>query len=90
MKRLGLLIALGTILFVGLLLYFSLGLRQYRVEVCMKFQERTSCRVASASSKEQALRAATENACALIASGMTDSIACQNTPPAGVRWLDSD
>jgi hypothetical protein len=33
-----------------------------------------------------ALRAATENACAQIASGVTDSNQCTNTPPDSVRW----
>jgi hypothetical protein len=33
-----------------------------------------------------ALRTATENACALISSGVTDSNQCHNTPPDSVRW----
>ena len=41
---------------------------------------------ASARTRELALRAATENACALISSGVTDSNQCNNTPPDSVRW----
>ena len=42
----------------------------------------TSCRTAGGSTKEFALRTATNNACAEISSGVTDSIACD--------WTDAD
>lgn len=87
-KQLGLLIALGAVLFIGFLYYSTKQQSQHRVEVCMEFQGRSDCRIASGPTEAQALRTATENACALIASGMTDSIACGNTPPKSVRWLD--
>ena len=38
------------------------------------------------STRELALRTATENACAQISSGVTDSNQCANTPPDSVRW----
>jgi hypothetical protein len=78
----------GGLVFIGLLVYLTLGQKHYRVEVCVAYLGRTECRTASAATKQQAQRTATENACALIASGMTDSIACANTPPASVKWLD--
>lgn len=86
--KLGLWITLGAILFIGLLAYSSFGNRKNRVEVCMEFNGRTNCRVASGPNRQQALRAATENACALIASGVGDSIACQNKTPLSVKYLD--
>ncbi len=87
-KKLGFLILLGAVLFIGFLYYSSKQQSQFRVEVCMEFQGRSDCRTASGPTEQQALRTATENACALISSGMTDSIACGNTPPKSVRWLD--
>jgi hypothetical protein len=69
------------------LVYTTMGNRRYRCEVCVSFQGRPACRTAGASTEAQALRTATENACALIASGVTDSMACENTPPASVKWL---
>ena len=54
----------------------------------MSFNGHTDCRIARADSEEHALRAATSNACALIASGMTDSMACEHSTPASVRWLN--
>lgn len=73
---------------LAVLIYSSMGLRSHRVEVCIEFQGRRSCRTASGSTREVALRTAVENACALISSGVTDSIACGNTPPSSVRWLE--
>ena len=87
MKR-GVLIVVAVAAFVGLLIYLTLGLRKNRVEICMSYQGRTNCAIASAESKEQAQRTATSNACATIASGMTDSLACERSNPVSVRWLD--
>jgi hypothetical protein len=76
------------LVFLAILIYSTMGLRRHRVKVCMTFNGRTSCRTAGASTREQALRAATDNACAFIATGMTESMACTGTPPASVKWLD--
>jgi hypothetical protein len=85
MKK-GLLIVLGVGLFVALLAYLSMGQSQHRVEVCMEFQGRQACRTASGPTREQAQRTAVDNACALISSGMTDSMACQRGTPVSVTW----
>lgn len=77
-----------VVLFIALLAYLTTGLSRHRVEVCIEFHGRTECRTASASTREAARRAATDNACAMLASGMADSMACSNTPPASLKWLD--
>jgi hypothetical protein len=87
MKKPGLWIALAAVALVAFLAYSTLNQTQYRVEVCVEFQGRDACRTASAETEQQALRTATDNACALIASGMTDSMACGRTAPKSVRWL---
>lgn len=71
---------------LGVLVYSSMNLAKYRVEVCMDFHGQTNCRTASGSTREFAQRTATTNACAAIASGVSDSIACENTPPTKVTW----
>jgi len=80
-----------AIAFVALVLivlvYTTIGNARYRCEVCISFQNRTACRTAAAATEAQALRTASENACAQIASGVTDSIACENTTPQSVKWL---
>ena len=82
------LIVIGIIAFFGLLAYLTLGSKQHRVEVCVEFQGRTNCRVASGPSRESALRTATDNACATIASGMTEAMACGQKPPTSVKYLN--
>ena len=76
----------GIIIFVGILFYLTLGQKRLRVEVCMSYQGRQNCAKASAETREQALRTATTNACALIASGVTDSLACERGTPVSVNW----
>jgi hypothetical protein len=53
----------------------------------MAYQGRTSCRTVSAKSEQGAMRGGAENACADITSGVTETIACQQSPPASVQWL---
>ena len=65
------------------------NLSAHRVEVCMEFRGRQACRTASATTPELAKRTATDNACAFLASGMSDSIACTNTPPVSTRVLEA-
>lgn len=60
---------------------------KYKVKICMAFQGQTACKVASAVSELGAVRTATEGACADIASGVTETVSCQNTPPQSVSWL---
>ncbi len=72
---------------LGVLIYSTMNLAQYRVEVCMAFNGRTQCRIASADTEEHALRTASSNACALISSGVTDTIACEHGAPQKVTWL---
>lgn len=81
-------IALAAIAFVVFLFFSTINSSQQRVEVCMSYQGRSSCRIVSASSREAALQAGVSNACATLTSGMTDSMACQGTPPTSVKWLE--
>ena len=78
-------------LVIGAVVYttMSASASKYRCEVCVEFQGRTQCRTAAAATEMQALRTAQENACALIASGVTDSMQCGNTQPLSVKWLSA-
>jgi hypothetical protein len=75
-------------LVVGFVVYSTLSTSTGRIRcaVCITFRGNQSCRTAAARTRELALRAATENACALVASGVTDSNQCHETPPDSVRW----
>ncbi len=88
MKRKPVLIGVIFVLIVlGAIVYSSMNLSKYRVEVCMNFNGRTSCRTASGSNQEETLQTAVSNACAEIASGVTDSIACERTEPTKLTWV---
>ena len=78
-----------VVVFVAALIYSTLTLARgrVRVEVCMQFAGRSSCRVASADTEQNALRTAITNACTLIASGVTDSQQCEHSTPLSVKWL---
>jgi hypothetical protein len=72
---------------LGVLVYSSMNLAKHRVEVCLTFHGNPSCRTASGTTEEFARRTAITNACSQIASGVTDSIACENTAPDKVTVL---
>ena len=86
MKKSVLLGILFLVAFLGIVVYSTMGAGRIRCEVCITYQGRNACRTASARTRDLALRTATENACALISSGVTDSNQCHNTPPDSVRW----
>lgn len=71
---------------VAALVYFTLGLQQFTCEVCMEYKGRRNCATASGTSEEEAVRTATDTACATISAGMTESIQCSRTPPVSVTW----
>lgn len=53
----------------------------------MEYQGRSACRTVSAKSEQAALRSGAENACADIASGVTDTMRCVGAEPKTVKWL---
>ena len=84
--RNALFIILAILAFMGLLTYLTLGGSRVKVEVCMQFQGRQSCKVASGRDEMVATRTAIDNACALIAFGVTDNGQCTRSQPVSVGW----
>jgi len=76
-----------VLIVLAVIVYSSMNLAKHRVEVWMQFNGRTNCKTASAATEEFAEQAAVTNACAEIASGVTESVACEHTPPAKVTRL---
>ena len=72
---------------LAVIVYSSMNLARFRVEACMTYQGQTNCRIASGSTPEFAQRTAISNACAGIASGVTDSIACEQSTPQKLTRL---
>jgi hypothetical protein len=82
-------VLVGILLFaalIALIAYSTMGTSANRVEVCVSYDGRNACRTASGSTKDFALRTATSNACAQIASGVTDTIKCEHADPVSVTW----
>ena len=81
-------IAIGVVVaaLLGLVVYSTFNLAQYEVEVCVTYKGASECRIAAGATREEALRTATDNACAFLSSGRTDSMACSRTEPDSVRW----
>ena len=76
--------------FVGIGAYVvvsSLNVADVRCEVCVSFGGREACRSVEAATEEEARAGAHSNACALISSGVTDTLACQRTNPSMSRCV---
>ena len=86
MKKVGWAAAIFAALVVGYVVFSSFRTHPYRCEVCMVFRGQRDCRTASADTRDGALRTAITNACAQLASGVTESGQCENTTPESVNW----
>jgi hypothetical protein len=70
---------------VAVVVVSSLRVADVRCEVCVSFDGQEACRSVEAASEEEARRGAHSNACALLASGVTDTLACERTPDSSVN-----
>jgi hypothetical protein len=78
------------VIILTVIVYSTLNLAKYKVEVCMEYNGATNCRAASGSTRQDTLRTAVTNACATIASGVTESQQCEHSEPVNVRWIKSE
>jgi hypothetical protein len=74
----------GLALLLGYLGYITMSPSQVSCEVCVEFRGATECRRATGKDRLEAETAAASTACGLISGGVTDGIACRNTPPKSV------
>ncbi|MDA1314386.1 MAG: hypothetical protein O2968_13685 [Acidobacteria bacterium] len=84
MSKPALIALIFAFVFLGVLIYSTLGLSQYSCAVCVTYEGRQNCSTSSAPTEKDAIRTATDVACAPISSGMTESIQCSNTPPDSI------
>ena len=71
--------------FVAALVFSVMREGAVECEVCVAFGPGTECRTSSAADREQALRMAQSTACALLSSGVTAGLQCQNVAPVSAR-----
>ena len=79
-----LLVVGGLLLFMAFVIYRSFFVAGYQCTVCIDFRGQGACRKVEGPTEHDALMGATNNACAQLASGVTDSIACERTQPTKV------
>lgn len=84
----GIIIALFVVAIGALIAFSTLSGPRYRVEVCVYFGGRFNCKKVSGRSESAALRGGIQNACADIASGVTETMGCEGAEPKSVRWLE--
>ena len=82
-----LLTAALCLVFVIVLVYYTLSPISARCEVCMEFNGQTACRTASGATEKEARRTATDTACAVLASGRTANMRCSAQEPKSVKVL---
>ena len=76
-------LALAALVGLGaVVVYTSFQAGGVRCEVCIEFGGGRACRAVDAATEREALTAARSNACALLASGVTNTMACERTEPA--------
>lgn len=86
MKRsITVLVVAGIALVIGYLVWGSTHLVKAECEVCVEYNGRQQCRRGSGTTDGEARQAAQKAACAVMAAGMNESIACGNVQPKVVR-----
>jgi hypothetical protein len=75
----------ALIALLAILIYGSMSTVQAQCELCVEYNGRTECRTGSGADEAEARRAAQKAACAVMASGMAESVNCQNVQPTNIR-----
>jgi len=78
-------LGVALVLFMAFVVYSSFYVAGFRCSVCIAFGGRSECRTVEGPTEREALMGATTNACALLASGVTDTIACERTAPTSAN-----
>jgi hypothetical protein len=66
---------------MGWMVYASMARVQHECEVCVEFNGVRRCTRGAGATEQEARDGAQTAACGVLASGMDESIRCQNTPP---------
>lgn len=72
----------AVLLAMGWMVYASMARVEHQCEVCVVFNGVRRCTRGAGATEEEARQGAQTAACGVLASGMDETIRCQNTPPA--------
>jgi hypothetical protein len=78
-------LVVALVAFAVYLVMGSLRAVEAECELCVTFQGQTECRRGSGANAAEARAAAQKAACAVMAHGMTESVACGNVVPTNVQ-----
>lgn len=73
------------IIVLAVIIYQTLGLRQYECEVCVELDGRSKCVTTKGEDEQQSMQAAKESACSMISTGRTDTIRCSQKAPTSTN-----
>jgi hypothetical protein len=73
---------------MGWMVYASMARVEHTCEVCVVFNGQRRCTRGAGATQDEAKQGAQTAACGVLASGMDESIRCQNTPPATATCSD--
>ena len=76
-------------LLIGIVVYRSMTITHLECDVCVSFDGQRVCRTAASVDRKAAVESAVTSACATLASGMTDSIRCENSPQDSVQCREN-
>ena len=85
MKRSTMITLAVLALIVALFFYMSTANATQECQVCMEFNSRSNCATAAGSTPAEATETAHRTACGPIASGMNETIACENRAPVSTQ-----
>jgi len=74
----------AVVVLAAILLWSTLSAQKASCNVCVSYRGHRNCARASAETRKEAARSAQSTACGPVASGMAESIECDNVPPASV------
>ena len=79
----GTILAIAFGLFIlAIIVYQTMGLRQYECQVCMELDGRTACKTVKGQNQDQAMQGAKDNDCADIGGDRAQLFRCNQSPPA--------
>ncbi|TDI35539.1 MAG: hypothetical protein E2P03_00590 [Acidobacteria bacterium] len=84
MRRTGILALVGMLLLMGAIIWSSFNTPRVECEACITYDGRTNCASAAGPTRDEAILAATDVACAALASGRAGSLACGRSIPTRV------
>ena len=79
------LVGVGFVALIAFIIYSATGLARVSCQVCIEFHGRTSCQPAAGTTQDEAVKTAEGIACSELATGRTENIACERTPPKSIE-----